>query len=118
MGPPENPTRHLEKQEARKRKRAVRRPRRRVCLLKGCGQRFRPRHARQRYCSDGCREAARKWSNWKARQTYRATPTGKQKRNGQSRRYRTLVRNRKPPRKEPVAESARVITKNFFRWLL
>src|ERR1043165_9194615 len=27
--------------------------------------RFHPRQARQRYCSTGCREAARKWSRWK-----------------------------------------------------
>ena len=52
MGPPENPTRHREKQEARARKRPVRRPRARQCLLKGCERRFHPRHARQRYCSE------------------------------------------------------------------
>ena len=68
MGPPENPTRHHEKQVARRRKRAAARPRSRWCLLKGCEQRFRPQHARQRYCSEGCRKEARKWSEWKARQ--------------------------------------------------
>ena len=38
----------------------------RRCLLKGCEQRFRPRQARQRYCSEQCRQAARAWSRWKA----------------------------------------------------
>jgi hypothetical protein len=114
MGPPENPTHHLEKQAARGRKQCVRRPRTRRCLLKGCEQRFRPRQARQRYCSEGCREAARQWSRWKAQQRYRETAVGKERRNGQSRRYRERVKNRKPPEKEAVGEAARVITKNFF----
>jgi hypothetical protein len=91
MGPPENPTRHLENQEAGRRKRMARRPRMRWCLLKGCEQRFHPRQARQRYCSAACREAAREWSRWKAQERYRATTAGKQKRNGQNRRYRELL---------------------------
>src|SRR3989442_621454 len=114
MGPPENPTSHLEKQEAGRGRRPARRPRTRHCLLKGCQQRFRPQQARQRYCSEPCREAARQWSRWKSQQSYRATTAGKQKRNGQSRRYRERVRNRKPPEKEAVGEAARVITKKFF----
>ena len=117
MGPPENPTSHPEKQEVR-RKRLVRRPRMRRCLLKGCEQRFRPQQGRQRYCSEHCRAAARKWSRWKAQQRYRATTAGKQKRNGQSRRYRERVGSRKPSEPEAVGEAARVISKNFFRWLL
>ena len=87
-----------------------------VCLLKGCEQRFHPRQARQRYCSERCREAARKWSRWKAQQRYRATAAGQQKRNGQSRRYRERVKSRKPPEPEAVNEAARVITtEHFFR---
>jgi hypothetical protein len=35
-----------------------------ACLLKGCEQRFDPRQARQRYCGESCRAAARKWSWW------------------------------------------------------
>ena len=118
MGPHENPTRHGERQAARARKRPSHRPRTRRCLLKGCEQRFRPGHARQRYCSDGCREAARTWSEWKARQTYRRTAACKRKRSEQSRRYRERVRDRKPSEKEAVPEVARVITKKFFRRLL
>jgi hypothetical protein len=118
MGPPENPTSHLEKQQARGRKRPVRRPRARRCLLKGCEQRFPPRHARQHYCSNECREAAREWSEWKAREKYRATAAGKRKRNGQSRRYRERLKSRKPSEKAVVPEAARVITKKFFRGLL
>ncbi len=118
MGPPESPTSHPENQEGGRRKRRAYRPRLRRCLLKGCEQRFRPRRARQRYCSEQCRKAARAWSRWKAQEGYRATVAGKQKRNGQSRRYRERVRNRKTPADEAVPEAARVITKKFFRRLL
>jgi hypothetical protein len=68
--------------------------------------------------SDGCRVAARAWSEWKARQRYRSRAAGKQKRNGQSRRYRERVKDRKRSEKEAVPETARVITKKFFRGLL
>lgn len=117
MGPPENRTRQVENQEAGPRPR--RRPRTRRCLLKGCERRFRAGRASQRYCSDECRRAARKWSCWKAQQSYRATAAGKAQRNGQSRRYRERVRNREQAaREEAVPDTARVITNNFFRPLL
>ena len=116
MGPHESPTGRLENQEAGRRKRLRRRPRTRRCLLKGCRQRFRPHQTRQRYCSERCREAARKWSRWKAQQRYRAATAGKEKRNGQSLRYRERVRSRKPAEPEAVDEPARVITnEEFFR---
>ena len=119
MGPPENPTSNPAQQAARWRRRAVRRPRARRCLLKGCEQRFHPRQARQRYCSEQCREAARKWSRWKAQQRYRETAAGQEKRNAQSQRYRERVRSRKPPEPEAVDEAARVITQeHFFRAFL
>ena len=119
MGPPESATRQPENQEAGRRKRLPRRPRMRRCLLKGCEQRFHPGPACQRYCSKACREAARKWSRWKGQQRYRATAAGKQKRNGQSRRYRELAKSRKLPEPEAVSEPARVITtKHFFRPIL
>lgn len=119
MGPSENPTSHCRKQVVARRGRlARRRPLPRRCLLKGCEQRFRPRHAQQRYCSTSCRQAARKWSRWKSQARYRATAAGQEKRNSQSRRYRERVRNRKQAEKEAVAEPARVITNNFFRCLL
>ena len=118
MGPPESPTGHPENQEGRP-KRLARQPRMRCCLLKGCEQRFHPRQVRQRYCSERCREAARQWSRWKAQQRYRATAPGQQKRNGQGRRYRERVKNRKPPEPEAVNDPARVITtEHFFRPLL
>ncbi len=119
MGPPESPTRHPENQEAGRRKRLPGRPRMRRCLLKGCEERFHPRQARQRYCSECCREAARQWSQWKAQQRYRATAPGQQKRNGQSRRYRERIKSRKPSEPEAVNDPARVITtEDFFRPLL
>src|SRR5450631_3875611 len=116
MGPPESPTGRLENQEAGRRKRLRRRPRTRRCLLKGCRQRFRAHQARQRYCNERCREAARKWSRWKAQERYRETAAGQQKRRGQSRRYRERVKSRKPAEPNPVNEAARVITtEDFFR---
>jgi hypothetical protein len=115
VGPFESLTGQAKNQEGR-RKRLARRPRRRPCLLKGCEQRFTPRQARQRYCSQRCREAARKWSQWKAQQRYREKAAGKRKRNGQSVRYRERVRSRKPAEPEAVNEAARVITtEHFFR---
>ena len=84
-----------------------------------CERRFRPRGAGQRYCSAECGQAARRWSRWKAQQTYRVTQAGKDKRNGQSRRYRERVKMRQPAAPaEAVAEPARVITAKFFRPLL
>src|ERR1700693_3884627 len=118
MGPPESATRHPENQEGGRRKRLSRRPRMRTCLLKGCEQRFHPRQARQRYCSERCREAARQWSRWKAQQRYRATAPGQRKRNGQSRRYRERVKSRKPPEPEPVNDARVITTGQFFRSLL
>ena len=115
MGPPENRTPHLAKQGTRRRRAA---PRARRCLLKGCERRFRPACARQRYCSDECRAAARAWSEWKAQQAYRATAAGKAKRNAQNRRYRERLQERKPPVEETVPEVARVIPSQFFRRLL
>jgi hypothetical protein len=119
MGPHESPTHRPENQAPLRRKRSVRRPRTRRCLLKGCEQSFHPRRARQHYCSEGCRAAAREWSRWKAQQKYRATTAGKRRRNGQSCRYRERVRSRRQtPREEVIPEPARVITNEFFRRLL
>jgi hypothetical protein len=107
--------------ESRKHGAAARpRPRMRGCLLKGCEQRFRPRSATQRYCSVECCRAARRWSRWKAQQSYRSTAAGKDKRNQQSHRYRERVKARRqePYESESGAEPARVITQDFFRSLL
>ncbi len=116
MGPTENLTGPHKRQGAGRRKQSGRRPRTRRCLLKGCEQRFHPGRVRQRYCSEECREGAREWSRWKAQQRYRATTAGKQKRNGQSRRYREHTKSRKPAEPEAVNDAARVITtEHFFR---
>ena len=113
MGPDEDSTLPTEEREAGQPPGP--RPRTRCCLLKGCERHFCPQRARQRYCSDECRRAARRWSRWKAQQSYRATAVGKERRNGQSRRYRQRVRNRQPAApEEAVPEAARVITHNFF----
>lgn len=68
------------------------RPRRRICLLKGCEQPFNPPHPLSRYCSPGCVQAARRHSRYLAARRYRATPEGKHKRKEQSRRRRERIR--------------------------
>jgi len=105
MGPPESPTGHPENQEGR-RKRLARQPRTRCCLLKGCERRFHPRQARQRYCSE--RRGGRRNSDTGRRRR------SQQKRNGQGRRYRDRVKNRKPAEPEAVNDAARVITTEHF----
>lgn len=118
MGPVEDSTRPTEYRKPERRPKP-RRPRTRCCLLKGCERRFHPKRSGQRYCSRECAQAARRWSRWKAQQSYRATETGKHKRNEQSRRYRERLKTRQQTAaEEAVAESARVITENFFRLLL
>lgn len=88
------------------RKRRARRPRRRVCLLKGCRRVFRPQQPLARYCSKPCREQARRWRQWKARRRYRRSSNGQQRRRAQSRRYRERRKerpageNRYPNRRE------------------
>ena len=114
MGLPERPTDAPQNQEASRCVHPARRPRTRMCLLKGCEQPFHPQQASERYCSAGCREQAREWSEWKAQQKYRATSAGTEKRKAQSRRYRERVRNRKEPTGEAAEESARVISHKFF----
>lgn len=119
MGPVQDSTRPAAPREPGRPSKPRRRPRTRGCLLKGCERRFRPQRSGQRYCSSECGQAARRWSRWKAQQSYRETAAGKEKRNGQSRRYRERVRNREQTApEEAVAEPARVITQNFFRPLL
>ena len=61
----------------------------RRCLLKGCERWFLPRRPQARYCSPACQEDARRWRCWMARQRYRATPNGQQRRRDQARRYRS-----------------------------
>jgi hypothetical protein len=87
-------------------------------LLKGCGKRFRPEKALERYCSDECRDAARKWSLWKAQLLYRSTQNGKDRRKEQCRRNREKVKNKRNRELEAVNGAARVITTDFFRLLL
>ena len=53
------------------RRRRAHHPRRGTCLLKGCGQVFRPQQPRARYCSEACQAEARRWRRWKARRRYR-----------------------------------------------
>lgn len=45
-----------------------------------------------RYCSEECREKARRWSQWKSRQRWRRSENGRQKRQEQSVRHRERLR--------------------------
>lgn len=85
MDPPEDPSRRDGRQANRRR---GYKPRARKCLLKGCERLFVPRHPQSRYCSDECREEAKKWRDWKSRQRYRKSERGRLSRREQSRRYR------------------------------
>jgi hypothetical protein len=78
-------------------------PRWRTCLLEGCGRRFRPCCGRRHYCSQPCREAARRWSEWKAQQGYRSSEKGRECRRQQSRRWRERRREQGQPLKNPPA---------------
>jgi hypothetical protein len=71
-----------------------RRGRCRQCLLKGCTRWFRPSRPQTRYCSAGCRAAARRWRRWQASRRYRGSASGQERRREQSRRYRTRVQER------------------------
>jgi hypothetical protein len=66
--------------------------RQRSCLLKGCERPFHSLYALARYCSDACRAAARRWSQWRANQRYGASEQGKSRRVEQSRRWRERAR--------------------------
>ena len=69
-----------------------RQPRRRECLLKGCGKRYRPRHPMARYCSRECGRAARQWSQWRSRRRWRESENGREKRKQQTARHRERLR--------------------------
>ena len=95
----------------------LRQPRSRACLLKGCAKRFRPRHPMARYCSQECREKARRWSQWKSRQRWRQSENGRQKRREQSVRQRERLRLSGRARSRPKAVRVghhQVPGRNFF----
>ena len=83
----------------------------RRCLLKGCQTAFRAKHPLSRYCSNACRDAARRWSRWWAARRYRATPHGKARRAAQARRRRTrLGEQRATSASSPSNSSATIVT--------
>jgi len=56
-----------------------RRPRARVCLRKGCGQRYVPRRWNQRYCQDPeCLRLLRRWQSARRQRRRRASPQARQ----------------------------------------
>jgi hypothetical protein len=92
-----------------------RRPRQRRCLLKGCDRFYHPKHPLQRYCSEACRDETKRWGQYKAQHTYRATANGKEKRKEQSCRRRQRQRE---AASATAANGAWVIPIIFFRPLL
>jgi len=76
--------------------------RRRQCLLKGCEQAFCPHHPLDRYCSDDCAARARRWSRARANQKYRASESGRQRRQAQCRRHRERCRQASIVTDEPT----------------
>ena len=74
----------------------------RKCLLKGCECVYFPSHPLCRYCSEACRQAARRWSRWLAAMRYRSSEQGKQVRQEQARRYRERVRQREQQGETPA----------------
>ena len=70
-------------------------PRLRRCLLKGCERLFKPEYAQARYCGAACQQAAERWRQWRANQTWRKTERGREYRRQQSCRYRERVRQRR-----------------------
>jgi predicted nucleic acid-binding Zn ribbon protein len=64
----------------------------RLCLLKGCEQRFHPASPQARYCSEACQRAACRWRCWRASRRYRASPQGRERRRAQNGRYRQRQR--------------------------
>ena len=93
MGPCEHPSTPSENQDSRPHKtggckRQIRRPRSRVCLLKGCHCVYRPQHPLTRYCGEACREQARRWQDGRlqgeaagAKPPLPRTPEGKKSKN-------------------------------------
>lgn len=96
MGPSNHPAEARGAQAKRcSRRTRLRRPRPRLCLLKGCEQSFRPVVPQQRYCNAACRLAAARWRRWRTQKKYRTTEKGKQHRKAQSRRRRERIRDRR-----------------------
>jgi len=82
-------------------------PRWRTCLLAGCERRFLPCCGRKHYCSEACRDAARRWSKRKAQQQYRLSEKARESRREQSRRWRKRCREEGRPLKNPPADGAK-----------
>jgi hypothetical protein len=76
--------------------------RRRRCLLKDCEEWFRPVRPQCRYCSEKCRQAARRWRRWRAQQKYRASGNGRDHRQQQACRYRQRCQARPRPCAAPA----------------
>lgn len=64
------------------------RPRKRRCLLKGCGRWFASDDHRRRYCAPACMAAAAAWSRRRAQEGYRKSPQGRARRRQQCRSRR------------------------------
>lgn len=70
-----------------------REPRERICLRKGCGNRYTPQRWNQRYCQDPlCRLEVRRWLAAKRQRRQRVTPEGRQRHRQRERQRRERQR--------------------------
>jgi hypothetical protein len=85
-----------------------RRPRPRICLRQGCGQKYQPRRWNQRYCQDPeCLRAVRRWQAAKRQAQRRADEAVKVQHAAAQRARRQSAKSVPQPPKEPEATAAR-----------
>jgi len=93
-----------------------RRPRARVCLRKGCGQKYLPRRWNQRYCQDpDCLREVRRWQAAKRQAKRRLEDTAKaQHAQAQRARRRRAASSPQTPKPSVVASARGHAAKIFF----
>jgi hypothetical protein len=85
-----------------------RRPRPRICLRKGCGQKFQPRCWNQRYCQDPqCLRAVRRWQAAKRQAQRRVDEAVKAQHAAAQRAHRRRASSSAQPTKTPKVAAAR-----------
>lgn len=87
----------------------------RICLRKGCGQTYQPRHWKQRYCQDSeCLKEVRRWQALKRQQRRRERPEVRRQRAAEERGRRARQRQERrggdsvAADRSPVDDSRRV----------
>ena len=92
-----------------------RRPRARICLRKGCGQKYLPRRWNQHYCQDPqCLREVRRWQAAKRQARRRQDETVKTQHADAQRARRQRTASSPQPPKPPVVAAARGHAAKFF----